>query len=238
LPLSGIWPTWIIEIRSMQLIVLVIIFVTLTALVSSHLTVRFDNFITTYFKSMQGSISVDTIVITVTSFGDVFTLVVVATILTLIRRTRKIGMIFLIAIVVITILVMYIKPLIGRPIPPYRFEPALPLPKYFVIEGDSLVPPARDLSYPSNHIACATALAFIIGFGLNRKSRIAGLLIWSFPVIISLTKLYLMQHYLTDILSGFVLGLIVSITLSNIMRLDKPFLMSRFKGKADTVKTE
>jgi undecaprenyl-diphosphatase len=221
----------------MQLIVLVTIFVTLTALVASHLTVRFDNFITTYFKSMQGSISVDTIVIIVTSFGDVFSLVVVATILTLIRRTRKIGMIFLIAIVVIAILVMYIKPLIGRPMPPYRFEP-LPLPKYFMIEGDSLVPPARDLSYPSNHIACATALAFIIGFGLNRKSRIAGLLIWSFPVIIALTKLYLMQHYLTDILSGFVLGLIVSITLSNIMRLDKPFLMSRFKGKADTVKTE
>jgi undecaprenyl-diphosphatase len=229
LPLSSLWPIWIIEIRSMQLIVLVIIFIIITAMVASHLTVGFDNFITTYFKSIQGNGSIDTIMIIVTSLGDVFSLVVVATILTLIRRTRKIGMIFLIAIVVITILVMYIKPLVGRPIPPYRFKPALQLPNHFVMEDDSLVPPARDLSYPSNHIACATALAFIVGFGLNRKSRIAGWMIWSFPVIIAVTKLYLIQHYLTDILSGFVLGLIVSITLSNIMGLDKPFLMSRFK---------
>ena len=61
-----------------------------------------------------------------------------------------------------------------------------------------------------------------------------GLLIWVFPVAIALTKLYLMQHYLTDAISGFVLGLIVSVVLSNIMGLDKPFLMSRFKGKEDT----
>jgi undecaprenyl-diphosphatase len=238
LQLVSLWPTWIMEIRSMQLIILVIIFLTLTAMVALHLTAGFDNFITTYFKSVQGDTGVDTIMITVTSFGDVFSLVVVATVLTLIRRTRKIGMVFLIAIVVIAILVMYIKPLVWRPTPPYRSELDLHLPKHFVIEEDSLVPPARDLSYPSNHIADATALAFIIGFGLNRKSRIAGLLIWSFPLIIALTKLYLMQHYFTDILSGFLLGLIVSITLSNIMKLDKPFLMSRFKGKTDTVKTK
>lgn len=222
----------------MQLMVLVIIFVTLTALVASHLTSRFDNFVTTYFKSIQRSGNVDAIMIIITSFGDVFSLVIVATILTFVRRTRKIGMIFLVAIVVIAILVLYIKPLIGRPIPPYRFKPAIQLPNHFVMEDDSLVPPARDLSYPSNHIASATALAFIIGFELNRKSRIAGLLIWSFPIIIAFTKLYLLQHYLTDILSGFVLGLIVSITLSNIMGLDKPFLMSRFKGKEGTMKTK
>ena len=218
--------------------VLVIIFVMLTTLVASHLTSCFDNFITTYFKSIQTTGSVDAIMMVITSFGDVFSLVVVATILTLVRRTRKIGMIFLVAIVVIAILVLYIKPLIGRPIPPYRFKPSLQLPNHFVLEDDSLIPPARDLSYPSNHIAIATAFAFIVGFGLNRKSRIAGLLIWSFPIIIAVTKLYILQHYLTDLLSGFILGLIVSITLSNIMGLDKPFLMSRFKGKEDTMKTK
>jgi undecaprenyl-diphosphatase len=222
----------------MQLMVLVIIFVMLTILVASHLTSGFDNFISTYFESIQTTGSVDAIMMVITSFGDVFSLVVVATILTLVRRTRKIGMIFLVAIVVIAILVLYIKPLIGRPIPPYRFKPSLQLPNHFVLEDDSLVPPSRDLSYPSNHIAIATAFAFIIGFGLNRKSRIAGLLIWSFPIIIALTKLYILQHYLTDVLSGFILGLIVSITLSNIMGLDKPFLMSRFKGKEDTMKTK
>jgi undecaprenyl-diphosphatase len=233
LPLSNLWPSWIIGIKSKQLIILVIIFVVLTAMVASDVTVRFDNFIITYFKSIQGNKSVDAMMITVTSFGDVFTLLIIAIILTIIRRTRKMGMIFLIAIVIIAIAVMYIKPIIGRTSPTNRFEPALQLPKHFVLEDDSLAPFARDLSYPSNHVAITTALAFIVGFGLNQKLRIGGLLIWLLPVSVAFSKLYIMQHYTTDVIAGFVLGLIISIILSNLMQLNKPFLMSRFKGRED-----
>ncbi|MFL6394895.1 MAG: phosphatase PAP2 family protein [Nitrososphaeraceae archaeon] len=168
-----------------------------------------------------------------TSLGDVSTLLIMAIVLTIIRRTRKMGLIFLTTIVITAILVMYIKPIIGRLGPPYKFEPALPLPKHFIIEEDSLLPSVRDFSYPSNHVAITTAFAFIVGFGLNRRSRIAGSIIWSFPVLIAITKLYMMQHYLTDTISGSILGLIVSIILSNMMGLDKPFSMSRFKGKED-----
>jgi undecaprenyl-diphosphatase len=128
---------------------------------------------------------------------------------------------------------MYIKPVIGRPLPTNRFQPVLQLPKHFVIEEDSVVPVARDLSYPSNHVAITTAFAFIVGFGLNQKSRIGGLLIWLLPVGVSISKLYIMQHHTTDVIAGFLLGLIISIILSNLMQLDKPFLMSRFKGKED-----
>jgi hypothetical protein len=35
-------------------------------------------------------------------------------------------------------------------------------------------------------------------------------------------------------MSGAILGLIISIILSNTMGLDKPFSMSRFKGKEDS----
>jgi len=73
-----------------------------------------------------------------------------------------------------------------------------------------------------------------VGFGINKKSRIGGLLIWCFPALIGISKLYLMQHYLTDIIGGFLLGLIISIIMSNVMHLDQPFVMSRFKGKEDT----
>jgi membrane-associated phospholipid phosphatase len=72
---------------------------------------------------------------------------------------------------------------------------------------------------------------------LNKKSRTAGLLIWLFPAMIAITRLYVMQHYFTDLMGGFLLGLIISIILSNVMRLDEPFMMSRFKGKEDQKKT-
>jgi undecaprenyl-diphosphatase len=42
---------------------------------------------------------------------------------------------------------------------------------------------------------------------------------------------------LTDVVGGFLLGLIISIVLSNVMRLDEPFMMSRFKGKEDQNRT-
>jgi undecaprenyl-diphosphatase len=210
------------------------IFVALTVVVALGLTSSFDNFLYMYFRSAHRSANVDAVMITATSFGDVSTLLVIAVILTIIRRTRKMGMIFLTTIVVTAILVMYIKPLIGRSGPPYKFEPDLRLPQHFIIEDDSMLPSVRNLSYPSNHLAIATSFAFIIGFGLNRRSRIAGSIIWSFPIIIAITKLYIMQHYLTDVISGAILGLVISIILSNTMGLDKPFSMSRFKGKEDS----
>jgi undecaprenyl-diphosphatase len=221
----------LIGIRSKQLIGLIIIFIAITEMVVIGLTSKYDDSISRYFKSIQGNKILDAVMITIASFGDNFTLVTLAIILTIIRRSRKMGMIFLITIMILAILIIYIKPLVGRTLPPYTFQPALRLPNRFVLEDDSLVPFARNLSYPSNHVATATALAFIIGFEIDRKSRIGGLLLWTFPVIVAIARMYLMQHYLTDVIAGFVFGLIISIILSNLMKLDQPFVMSRFKGK-------
>src|SRR5919199_4268603 len=122
-PLSDLWPLWIIPVRSIQFLALMVFFVILTALVISGVTTGIDNFLTQSFKSIQGNENLDALMIIVTTFGDVSSLVIIAIILTIVRRSRKTGMIFLISIVFLTILVMYMKPLVGRPIPPYDFEP-------------------------------------------------------------------------------------------------------------------
>ena len=101
---------------------------------------------------------------------------------------------------------MYIKPIIGRQTPQYSYKPILQLPKKFVIEEDTLVPIANSFSYPSNHVAVATSFAFIVGYELFRKSKTAGMLILFFPVCIGITKLYILQHYFSDITGGFVFG--------------------------------
>jgi undecaprenyl-diphosphatase len=201
-------------------------------MVASGLSTNFDKNIN--MKGVQGNEKLNILMITVTSLGDLSTLIIIGIIITIIRRTRKMGLIFLISIVFIAISITYMKPVIGRLSPPFGLETTVILPKYFVLEDDSVAPFARGFSYPSNHVAIATAFAFVVGFGINRKSRIGGLLIWCFPVLIGITKLYMMQHYLTDIIGGFLLGLIISIIMSNVMHLDQPFMMSRFKGKEDT----
>jgi undecaprenyl-diphosphatase len=222
-----------IRIRSMYFVALVAAFVVFSAVVASGATFEADDAASRYFESIHGNPGIDTAMIVITSLGDVTTLFIVGIVLTIIRRTRKVGMIFLIALVVIVVLVMYMKPLIGREIPSYGFEPAVQLPENFSLESDSLAPFAAGFSYPSGHAARATALAFIAGYAIYNKSRKAGYVIWAFPVIIGITRLYVMQHYPTDIIGGFMFGGLVSVVLSNAMKLDEPFFLSRIKGKED-----
>jgi len=223
-----------IRTRSMHFIILVAAFVIFTAVIASGITLGADDAVNRYFKSLHGiNPSLDMAMIVITSLGDVTTLFIVGIVLTIIRRTRKVGMIFLIALVVIVVLITYMKPLIGREIPIYGFEPASKLPENFSLESDSLAPLAAGFSYPSGHAARATALAFIAGYAIYNKSKKMGYVIWIFPVIIGITRIYVMQHYPTDIIGGFLFGVLISVVLSNAMKLDEPFFMSRLKGKED-----
>jgi undecaprenyl-diphosphatase len=235
--MSNSRPFWMIAVRSKSFFGLVTTFFVITIVAAAGLTVTFDRFILNSFQSIHRSEFLDGLIITITTFGDISNLVIVAIVLTIIRRTRKTGMIFLISIVIIAILVMYIKPVIGRQMPQYSYKPILQLPKKFVIEEDTLVPNANSFSYPSNHIAVATSFAFIVSYQLIRKSKTAGILIWLFPFCLGITKLYILQHYFTDVIGGFIFGFIVSVVLSNLMKLDQPFLMSKFKGKDQDSKT-
>ncbi len=222
-----------IRTRSMYFVALGVAFVAFSAVVASGATYGADDAASRYFKLLQGNPALDAAMIVITSTGDVTTMFILGIILTIIRRTRKVGMIFLIALVVVVVLVMYIKPLVGRQNPPYGFEPALQLPKGFSLENDSLAPFAAGLSYPSGHVARATTLAFITGFAIYKKSRKTSYALWAFPAIVGITRLYVMQHYPTDIVGGLLLGGMVSVVLANAMKLDQPFFMSRFKGKED-----
>src|SRR5881409_1857060 len=175
-----------IRTRSMHFVALVVAFITFSGLVASGVTFGADDAASRYFKSTHGNVALDALMIVVTSMGDVTSLFILGIILTIIRRTRKSGMIFLIALVVIVVLVMYMKPLIGRQNPPYGFEPALQLPKGFSLENDSLAPFAAGLSYPSGHVARATTLAFITGFAIYKKSRKTSYALWAFPAIVGI----------------------------------------------------
>jgi undecaprenyl-diphosphatase len=162
----------------------------------------------------------------VTSLGDVVTLVIISIVLSIIRRTRRQGLILLITILLIVILLTYIKPIVARHNPDYTSPFMLANnSRGFVIEGDTLSPLSRDYSYPSNHVAISTAFAFIVGYALNRRSKVFGWLIWSFPLIVALTRILLIQHYVTDAIGGLLFGLIISIITSNVMHIGKEVSM-------------
>ena len=211
------------KLRSPQFVTVLVLFAILTILVATQLTMDLDLAISSYVSSVQpASDLISMVTIAVTSLGDVVTLVIISIVLSIISRTRRQGLILLITILSIVILLTYLKPIVGRDNPAYPSPFILSnISKGFVIEGDTLSPMSRDYSYPSNHVAISTAFAFIVGYALNKKSRLLGYLIWSFPFVVALTRILLIQHYFTDVIVGFLFGLIVSIIMSNFMHLGR-----------------
>jgi len=194
-----------------------------SVLVATEATSDVDSAISVYASNIPpGSDMVSILIIGVTSLGDVVTLVIISVVLSIVRRTRRQGLILLITILLTVILLTYIKPIVARDNPDYPSPIMLSnVSRGFVIEGDTLSTLSRDYSYPSNHVAISTAFAFIVGYALNKRSRIFGWLIWGFPFIVALTRILLIQHYVTDAVGGLLFGLIVSIIMSNVMHLGK-----------------
>jgi undecaprenyl-diphosphatase len=223
LHLAQLWPTWMPKLRSPQFGIIVVLFVALTTLVSTQLTAEMDQAIILYVSNIPPSSNlISMVTIGITSLGDVVTLVIISILLSIIRRTRRQGLILLTTILLTVILLTYIKPIIARDNPNYLSPFMLSNNSNgFVIEGDTLSPLSRDYSYPSNHVAISTAFAFIVGYSLNKRSKLAGWLIWSFPFIVSITRILLIQHYVTDVIGGFLFGLAVSIIMGNIMHLER-----------------
>jgi undecaprenyl-diphosphatase len=81
------------------------------------------------------------------------------------------------------------------------------------------MPFAQNYSYPSNHLASTTAFSFIVG-GLiyNRVPYFAKSFVVFFPTIIGITKLYLLQQYLSDLIGGYILGLIISSLITKLLK--------------------
>ena len=183
----------------------------------------FDNF--SYYN--PGQFLLYSFVI-ISSFGEVVNLIFVAILFTIIRRTRKMGMILMIAIMTIAISVSYLKPIVAQPKPPESQKIPV-LPKGFQLESDSLLTEARNFSYPSNHTAIITAFAYIVETVIRLKTKKYSFL-WILPPMIMFSNLALGLNYLSDLIGGLLLGLIIAITLSRILKLEVPFLMNRFKG--------
>jgi len=205
-------------------------FIILSILVHFHFLSSIDSFI---YNSTSG-FSPDRILlyvfVIISSFGEVVNLILVAIILTIIRRTRKMGMILMITIMTLAILVSYIKPLIAQPNPP-ESQRIPELPKGFRLESDSLLTEARSFSYPSNHTAIITSLAYIVGSIVQLKSKKYAKLVWILPLMLMLSNLLLGLNYLSDLFGGLLIGLVISITLSNILKLEVPFAMNKFKSR-------
>lgn len=142
----------------------------------------------------------DNIMKTITILGDAGILwIVIALILLFNVKTRKCGILIIIAMVIGLIIGnIILKNLIARP-RPFSLDESIQL----------LIPKPIDYSFPSCHTMASFEAAVII-FLYNKKW---GILAIAIAILIGFSRMYLFVHYPSDVLFGAILGCIIAITV-------------------------
>jgi undecaprenyl-diphosphatase len=182
-------------------------------------TSDFDDLVLSNIGLNHVNNTLNTTMLVLSYFGDTSTLLFLSIILTIIRRTRRLGVILLTCIVINLILATYIKILVGREAPQIILTNSGNTMQDQKIEEEIMSPMARNLSYPATHIATAASFALLLGLSIPQRLSYLTPFIWSYPVLMAFPRLYFDQYYLTDVIGGFLLGIIIGIAMSDLMRL-------------------
>ncbi|MHA7734736.1 phosphatase PAP2 family protein [Nitrosopumilus sp. S6] len=219
--------SWLFDIRSRSFVLLTILFLILTGLVYSGITESFDQNIISFFSQNVGNPTLDIIMQYVTESGDVFNMLVFGIVLLIIPKTRRIGITLMILIVLSTLLTGYIKCGVDRDRPDFDYE-GVEFPVEISRDTFALFCEGGfDASYPSGHAARAMIFGIILGYALSERFPRGAYLLFLYPVMISLSRIYVLQHYPMDVIGGTVIGIMLAGVMANRTKLYKIFDKSK-----------
>ena len=208
----------IFEVRSRGFFLLVIAFLIIATLVYSEATKQFDQSTIQYFQSISGNQSLDIIMWAFSEIGGIIPIMIFCFVMFVRRKTRRIGLIMLLAVLVGTVASAYLKD--------YAVERERPDLEYLgselpiKIEGDTTVLGGQG-SFPSGHVIRASVIAFVLGYVISDRFPRGWILLWIFPACMALSRIYLLQHYTMDVLGGILFGIIIAGVLSSKLKLPK-----------------
>jgi undecaprenyl-diphosphatase len=202
----------LVPLRSLTFIILLVSFAVVSVMVGLRVTDALDNHVLNALTSSRTYI-LDITMVVVTTTADIFPvyfspMLIISFILLIRRKSRRVGAILIIAILVATLVTLQVKNIVHKDRPEYEFNIE---GLNYKLEYDALSKASS--SYPSAHAARSAAFALIISYMLKGK-RVGrfnlGFILWLYPLLISLSRVYVGEHYVTDVVGGTILGLIVA----------------------------
>ena len=218
---------WLFDIRSRSFVLLTILFLILTAIVYSGITESFDQSIILFFSENVGNPSLDLIMQSITESGEALWMLGFAILVLIIPKTRRVGITLMILIVISTLLTGYVKCGVDRDRPDFEYASApFPVP----VSKDTFAlfcEGGYDASYPSGHAARSMIFAIILGYALSERFPRGAYLMFLYPILISLSRLYVLEHYPMDVIGGSVIGVMLAGVMANRTKLYKIFDKSK-----------
>lgn len=215
----------IFDVRSRPFIILIMAFIIITLLVYFGITAEFDNSIVLYFQSIAGNPILDLSMQSITEAGDVYYMLGFSIVLLIIKRTRRLGLALMILLVMATLLTGYIKCGVDRDRPTLEFT-GTPFPIELSEDTFALFCEGGfNASFPSGHAARATIFGLILGYVLSERFPRGCYLLLLYPILMSISRIYVMQHFPMDVIGGAILGILLAGVVAK-----KSKLYEMFKG--------
>ena len=148
-------------------------------------------------------------------------LILISLILCIFPKTRREGVTALIALAISAVVTSVIlKPIIERARPYQNTE--LDFYSWWINAGKHL---EDSYSFPSGH--STASMAFALGIFSQLKNKKWSWLILLFPVLMAMSRIYLMVHFFTDCIAGFIVASVCTVIAYFIVKL----IFEKTKGK-------
>jgi len=218
---------WIFDIRSRSFVLLVFSFVILSMLVYFQITESFDQSVISFVANNDDNPALDITMQIITESGDTLWMLGFGILMLLIKKTRRIGITLMILIVLSTLLTGYIKCGMDRDRPDFEYV-GTPFPVEISHDTFALFcEGGYNASYPSGHAARAIIFGIVLGFALSERFPRGCYLLLLYPILVSISRVYVLQHFPMDVIGGTVLGIMLAGVMAKRTKLYKIFEKSK-----------